>query len=366
LRSSTLLSARVPTNSDRITVMYVDLDNDLATCGIDTPIVGIDRAVEAAKEFALCRPRDTDVNALFRAIQIARELSERGYVTNLVVVAGERSGNEYERLLGLVKQLETVRNLLGSSDVIVVFDSVEDEKALPLISQRFRVAAVETVVVEQAKSIETAYTVLSKIIKKITSDKNYARLALGYPGFAIFVLVLLSLFHLVKEAVYAILLFISIMMMLKGFGLYDKLKNISQQPIKIVSLALMAVLLFTTAYLMASDVSASVTNGIALYKAVGMAIEKYSHIALIAFSIPFFIKVLRSLQARDSAQALLNITLLVDIMLSYILVQNVALIIQGEPGARNIAITNSIAVALAMAVLTSISEAIVKGQSRRH
>ncbi len=353
------------TKANSITVMYVDLDNDLASCGITTPIIGIEQAIEVAKQFALCKPRDTDVNALFRAIQIAKELSEKGYVTNIAIVAGLQSGNDYEKLMHLVSQLEYVKKALGDCDVIVVFDSVEDEKALPLISQRFRVLAIETVVVEQARSIETAYTVLSKIVKKVMHDKNYARIALGYPGFAMFVLVLLSLFHLVREAIYAILLFLSVLMMLKGFGLYDKIKNFSQQPIKIVSLALMVVLLSTTAYLMMSEVSTCLSRGVLLYQAIGIAIEKYSHIALIAFSIPFFVKMLRSLQSRDSAQALLNITLLVDIMLSYILVQNIALIIQGESGARGLAITNSIAVALAMAVLTSISEAIVRGQERK-
>ncbi len=347
-----------------ILVVYVDLDNDLSTCGIETPIIGIDNAIEAAKNFALCKPRDTDTNALFRAIQIAKELSDKGYTTNLVVLAGARSNNEYEMLMGLVKQLEYIKNNIKCDGVIVVFDSVEDEKALPLISQYFQILSVETVIVEQSKSIETAYTILSKLIRKITTEREYAKLALGYPGFAIFVLVLLSLFHLVQEAIYAVLLFISILMMLKGFGLYDKLKNISHQPLKIVSFALMVVLLSTTVYLMASEVSMGMVEGIALNKAIGIAIEKYSHIALIAFSIPFFIKMLRSLQYRDSAQVLLNITLLVDIMLSYILVQNIALIIQGESGTRGIAITNSIAVALAMAVLTSISEAIVRGQSR--
>ena len=294
---------------------------------------------------------------------MTEEMLKKGFNANLAVVAGSKSSSDYERMLALSKQLEELRKRVGDANAIVVLDSIEDEKALPLISQYFKVIAIETVVVEQARSIETAYTVLSKIVKKIVSERSYARMALGYPGFALFVLVLLSLFHLVQEALYAILLFISVLMMLKGFGLYDKLRGFSQQPIKIFSVVLMATLIFISLYLMSTDAMTYLSEGMGVARAIGIVIGKYSHIIIIAISIPFFMKMLRAIQYRDSSQILLNIAILVDIMLSYILIQNIALIIQGAAEARSLAITNSIAVALAMAILTTISEVIVKGQT---
>jgi len=350
---------------DKVLIIYIDLDNDLADCGIETPIKGLRRAKDVALHFGLCKPKDTDVNALLRAIQISEDMIRRGINADIAIVAGSKASNDYERMLALNKQLEILKKEVGNANAIVVFDSVEDEKALPLISQYFKVIAVETVVVEQARSIETAYTVLSKIAKKIVTDRSYARMILGYPGFALFILILLSLFHLVQEAIYAILLFVSVLMILKGFGLYDRLKGFSQQPIKIFSVVLMATLMFIAIYLMSTSTLSYLSSGVAISKAVGIAIGKYSHIVVIAIAIPFFMRMLRAIQYRDSSQILLNIAILVDIMLSYILLQNIALVIQGESEALALAITNSIAVALAMAIVTTISEVIVKGQGSK-
>jgi len=346
-------------------VIYIDLDNDVGECGVETPVVGIESVLQAAQKFALCRPRDTDVNALFRAIQIFREIQSKGYgPTNIAIVAGAKSVSEYEALSKLAEEVKILRERLGDSEAILVFDSVEDEKAIPIISQYFRIKGMEVVVVEQARSIETAYTVISKIIRKVLTDKSYARLVLGYPGFAMFVLVLLALFNLVQEAFYAILLFVSILMMLKGFGLYEKLRSLSQQPLKILSLGIMLVLISIAIYLMYGEV-VTLAPRIGLNDAIGYAISHYSHLILIAISIPFIIRMLRAIQFKDHTHTLLYVTLLVDIMLSYILVQNVALIIRSEVGARSLAILNSIAVALAIAVLTSISEAIIRGQQTK-
>ncbi len=338
----------------KLLVLYVDLDDDLGSCNIETPIIGYENVARAALKFALCKPRDTDINALFRALQIYNDLKSAGRDVEIAAVAGCQSA-DYRALLTLANQLENLKEIISGRDTIVVLDSIEDERALPTISKYTNVIGVEVVVVEQARGIQSMYTTLTKIARKVLSEERYARLVLGYPGFALLVLSILTLFNLIREALIAVMIMLSLMMIVWGFGLHVKLRTLPLHPLRLAMYICVAVMIATSFYLMYCDV---VSSKQILTIALAQAVSKYLHLTLIAIAIPITAKIVQLIYLKKPERALLYITLLVDIMLSYILIQNLTTIIQGDRSAIPFAITNMITVALAIMMLTTISEAI--------
>ncbi len=345
----------------RLLVLYIDFDDDLSECGIQTPLIGIEQVLNAATKFALCKPTDSDLNALFHAIKIYNSLKARNQNVEIAVAAGSRTEPRYEASMRLVESLDRIKRMTSAERTIVVLDSIEDERAIPLIAQRFDIVGIETVVVEQARSIETFYTLLLKVGRKVLTEGTYARAILGYPGFALLILTILSLFNLTHLAIYAILIFLSMLMILRGFGLTSYIKDFVQRPLKILTFSLMIFLIGLAIYLGYLDAINALAQGRAsLLGAIAMAIQDYAHLVLLAIAIPLIVQILREFYGEHSRSLILRIALLTDLLLAYILAQNLALVLRAGAGASVFAVTNSIVVVVAMITITAISEAVAR------
>jgi len=205
---------------DRILVVVIDYDDDLGRAGLETPIVGEKRVLEAALRYAMEKPEDPDVNALFAGIKIYRELSEEGYRVEIAALSGDQRGGlrAVERIR---RQLATIAMSTGSKSVVIVSDGGEDEKIIPVIESILPIYYIKTVVIEQSRSVEQTYIMLWRYVKKILEEPRLSRVAIGYPGFLLVLIGVMAIFNLLQQALLIALIFLGIIMIIRGFNLED-------------------------------------------------------------------------------------------------------------------------------------------------
>lgn len=207
---------------EKILVVVIDYDDDLGRVGIDTPVIGVKKVSEVAFNYALEKPEDPDVNALFTAVKIYREMLDQGYRVEVAAISGDQRGGlrAVERIRN---QLIDVINHTGSKSVIVVSDGGEDEKVIPVIESIVPIFYVKTIVIEQARAVEQTYILMWRYVKKILSEPRLSRLVIGYPGFLLILIGLMSLFNLLQQALVVSMIFLGIIMIIKGFNIEDAL-----------------------------------------------------------------------------------------------------------------------------------------------
>ncbi|WP_248515406.1 DUF373 family protein [Salinarchaeum laminariae] len=146
-------------------VLCVDLDDDIGRkTGIETPVVGRDGVEEAAVALATADPEDSDVNVLFKGVNVATEVTDETVVVAAVagengddVRANRRVGEEVDEILAGLETGEEVRAL-------VVTDGAQDESVMPVIRSRVSVDGVRRVVVRQAQDLESMYYTIKQVL----------------------------------------------------------------------------------------------------------------------------------------------------------------------------------------------------------
>jgi putative membrane protein len=146
-------------------VLCVDLDDDIGRkTGIETPVVGRERVETAAVALATADPEDSDVNVLFKGVNVATELADESVVVAAVagengddVRANRRVGEEVDEILAGLETGEEVRAL-------VVTDGAQDESVMPVIRSRIRIDGVRRVVVRQAQDLESMYYTIKQVL----------------------------------------------------------------------------------------------------------------------------------------------------------------------------------------------------------
>ncbi len=205
---------------ERIAVMYVDFDDDLGRVGIETPVVGEEKAREAISRFMEYRPEDSDLNTMIVALNVYNELKQKGYDVQIVFLSGSSEGGTLASL-EFSKKLDDVIQSLRITGAYIVYDSPEDAKAIPLIQSRVKVVGIKHVVVEQSKSVEEVYALLGKYIRKIVEEPRYSRIALGVPGLILLIVGLLSLMGLGQYIAPVSALVIGVFFIVRGYNIDD-------------------------------------------------------------------------------------------------------------------------------------------------
>jgi len=194
-------------------VICVDRDDDIKRkTGIKGPIIGIDRNIEVANSLALADPEDTDVNAMFSAIKIAKELN-----TEVVTLTGDKSVGVISDM-EISRQLDEVVDKFKPEGVILVTDGAEDEQIIPIIESRAKIISVKTAIVRQSQELERAYFKIIQFIKEVEEDANLARLVFGIPGLVLILIAIGGIFGIMLLAMNIILAIIGIYLLIKGFG----------------------------------------------------------------------------------------------------------------------------------------------------
>ena len=155
-------------------VLVVDRDDDFGVKGdVQTPVIGVENCSIAATALGIADPEDSDVNALYAAINIYKEiLSEEGGNAEVALIGGD-SRVGYRSDAAIVEELEEVLKEVSPERVILVGDGAEDEYVYPIISSRVTIDSVKKVYVKQAPGLEGTVYIISKILEDPAKRRRF-------------------------------------------------------------------------------------------------------------------------------------------------------------------------------------------------
>jgi putative membrane protein len=158
-------------------ILCVDRDDDLGKkAGVESPIVGRRRNLDAAVALGLADPEDSDTNALLSAIHIhdkeLKRLEGSGDQVEVATIVGHANmGLKADR--NLAAQLDEVLAMVRPDEAILVSDGAEDEQILPLLQSRVRISHVHRSVVKQAPRLEGFYYILTRLLDDEKQAKRF-------------------------------------------------------------------------------------------------------------------------------------------------------------------------------------------------
>jgi putative membrane protein len=198
----------------RTLVLSVDRDDDIGwKAKVESPAIGRAACLKAANSLALADPEDSDVNAIFSAVKIYDELTEKGEETAIAVIAG----NHLHMIEGdrrIATSLEQVIKETQATNCILVTDGAEDEYVIPIIQSQIPVSSIRRVIVNQMPNLEGTYYIL----KKFLDDPKISRMIFIPLGLAMLLYAMAYLFDVPGIATIIVIGVIGSYMLYKGFG----------------------------------------------------------------------------------------------------------------------------------------------------
>lgn len=206
-------------------VLCVDLDDDIGRkTGIETPVIGRDAVEEAAVALATADPEDSDVNVLFKGLNVAETVTDERVVVAAVageeesgVAADRRVGEEIDEILATLETGEAVQ-------AIVVTDGAQDESVLPVVRSRVPVDGVRRVVVRQAQGLESMYYTFKQVLDD-PETRGTLLIPLGILLLIYPLAVLASYFDLPGLVFGATSGLLGLYLLVRGFGVEDILDD---------------------------------------------------------------------------------------------------------------------------------------------
>jgi putative membrane protein len=212
---------------ERTLILCIDGDNDIGRkAHIETPILSRNKNLEAATSLAVSDPEEADANAMFGAVKLYDQLTERypNDVYQVATIAGDAMGGiEADRKM--VKELESIIESFGATSVILVTDGYSDEDIMPLIQSRIPITSVQHVVVKHSERIEETWAVLLRYFRMLIEDPYYSRVSLGVPGLMLIILGILTVIGQLNNAGTVLSVFLGFVLIIKGFGLDERLSR---------------------------------------------------------------------------------------------------------------------------------------------
>lgn len=185
------------------------------------PVVGRDAIEALVMEVGVADPEDSRVNCLLESLRVADDVAAEGGDPVVAVVSGGGDGVDADR--AVAKQADRLVEEYAPESAVVVTDSAEDERLVPIVESRIRVDAVDRVVVRQSHDIESTYYVL----KQFLADEELRATVLVPIGAALLAFpVLLLLANSLTVAVSAIAAVIGVFLLYKGLGIDDWLAGL--------------------------------------------------------------------------------------------------------------------------------------------
>ncbi|ACV12865.1 Protein of unknown function DUF373 [Halorhabdus utahensis DSM 12940] len=203
--------------------MCLDRGGDLASVA-EPPIVGTDAVESLVTEFGIDDPEDSRVNCLLEGLRVARDLEADGEAVTVAVISG--SGETVGVSRSVARQTEQLLSAHEPDSAIVVTDSTEDERLVPIIESRVAVDAVDRVVVRQARDIESTYYLL----KQFLADEELRETVLVPIGAALLAMpILLLVVNSVTMALGAIAAAVGLLLLYKGLGIDEYVETLPGQ-----------------------------------------------------------------------------------------------------------------------------------------
>lgn len=195
-------------------VVCLDRSGEIAeAAGVSPPILGWEAVRSLVIDVGLADPEDSRVNCLLETLRVARELRDGDEDAVVAVVTGGTDAVGAGR--SIATQIEELRATHAIDSAIIVTDSAEDERFIPVIESRLLVDSVDRVVVRQARDIESTYY----LMKQFLGDEELRQTTLVPLGLALIVFPLLLTTTGPVVAVASLTAVFGIFLLYKGLGI---------------------------------------------------------------------------------------------------------------------------------------------------
>ena len=206
-------------------VVCLDRNDDVGRqTGLRSPIVGWEAVRALVTDIGLADPEDSGVNSLLETLRVAQNLRDDDEEAIVAVVSGDRE-SMVSADRAVARQLDELIAEHDPDSAIVVIDSAEDERLVPIVESRVRVDSVDRVVVRQARDIESTYYLL----KQFLADEELRQTVLVPLGLTLLVFPFLAMQVGTAEGAAAITTVIGLFLLYKGFNVDEIFTGVSHQ-----------------------------------------------------------------------------------------------------------------------------------------
>ena len=149
-----------------VTTLVICVDRSGAigrATNVPMPVAGWEAVRSLVTDAGLDDPEDASVNCLLESLRVARDLRDEREESVVAVVSAE-SDTAVGADRSIASQLDDLVERYDPRAAIVVVDSAEDERVLPVVESRVPVDSVDRVVVRQARDIESTYYLLKQFL----------------------------------------------------------------------------------------------------------------------------------------------------------------------------------------------------------
>ncbi|MFC4553096.1 MULTISPECIES: DUF373 family protein [Halorussus] len=203
-------------------VVCVDRDDDIgAKTGLETPVSGWEAVRSLVTDVGLADPEDSGVNCLLEALRVARDLRDGDEEVTVAVISGA-ADTMVGRDRAVAAQTDALIAEHDPDSAVVVIDSAQDERLVPVIESRIRVDAVDRVVVRQARDIESTYYLL----KQFLADEELRQTVLVPVGLALLAFPIVLMAFGPAIAISSITAVIGLFVLYKGLGVDEYLADL--------------------------------------------------------------------------------------------------------------------------------------------
>ena len=206
-------------------VVAIDRTGDVpGKTGVSLPVAGREPVSELIVDLGMADPEDSTVNTLLEALSVGRDIEAEGEDAVVAVVSGNTEG-VVSADQAIATQIDQLIEAHDPDSAIVVIDSTEDERLLPIVESRIRIDSVDRVVVRQARDLESTYYLL----KQFLADEELRGTVLVPIGIVMLVFPAILMLSDIGVAVGSITAVIGTFLLYRGFGVDERLAALSTQ-----------------------------------------------------------------------------------------------------------------------------------------
>lgn len=209
---------------ERVLIICLDADNDVGRkTGLETPIMGRERVLEAGMKMALSDPEEADANAIFAAVSNYDKIVSAGSEAEVALVSGSPEDKIFSSQK-MVNEIKEISSAFNPKAIYVVTDGFGDEDIIPVLNANLPLSGIIRVVVKHSRSVEESYVVLGRYLKMLFTDARFKKYVLGIPGAIMVTLPMLAYLGRLTEALLLLSMAIGSFAFIKGLDL-DKVTS---------------------------------------------------------------------------------------------------------------------------------------------
>ncbi|MGM0604392.1 MAG: DUF373 family protein [Halobacteriota archaeon] len=196
-------------------VLCVDRSNDVGRkTSVRPPVAGWEAVRSLVTDVGLADPEDSAVNCLLEGLRVTRELRDSQEEATIAVISG-RADSLVGADMSIADQLDELIARYDPDSAIVVTDSAQDERVVPVVESRLPIDGVDRVVVRQARDIESTYYLL----KQFLADEELRTTVLVPLGIGLLLLPVLLIRFSLAVALSGLAALLGAALLYKGLGI---------------------------------------------------------------------------------------------------------------------------------------------------